>query len=579
MSIIRELGKKIDGIILELGYEVANSLTVSNRPDLGDYQINAPMMLAKKYHKAPQVIADEIINSIKDLEEFKEVSVAGPGFINIKLSDSFLQKSMTDILNNFDSNIDKVAKKHIFMDYGGANIAKTLHVGHLRPADIGEGVKRVCERLGCEVTADVHFGDIGKQSGVVISEIKRRYPSLPYFDENYNGDYSEVDFKITPDELGEIYPAGNIAAKESEERMQEVIDIEEELENGKNKGYVALWDKVKEVSIEDIKELYKKLNTTFDLFEGETDSLEFIPKVLEKLEKENILIDSEGAKIVEVKRDDDNAPMPPLVVVKSNGATVYGTRDLATIYSRIKRFDIDEIWYFTDNRQSLYFEQVFRAAYLGKLLPENIKLSWFGIGAMTDKDGSPFKTRDGGVMSLKELIEVVKKEAKSRLNKDLVKENEEEISEQIAIATLKYADYLPFRSKDFAFDPEKFSDLDGKTAPYIMYSTVRMNSLLNKAEESNSITKLTEGADREVMLLVLEYPNVLLRAYEDKSLSELAEYIYKLTSTYNRFYNDNHILTCEDIELKTSWIGLTKLIYNLNLDILNILGIELPEKM
>lgn len=584
MSIIKTLEQEVKEKVASAGYELENFVfTPSARPDLGDYQINEAMTLAKKYKESPYAIAEKIVPRLAELEVFSNISIAGPGFINLTLTDEFLISSMNKIIKDFNNNIDCMESKKIMMDYGGANIAKTLHVGHLRSANIGEAVKRLARLLGMEVISDVHFGDIGRQSGMVISELKERYPDLPYFDENYEGDYEQVDFTITPEELGEIYPLASTKAKEEEEKLAEVVEITKQLEEG-HKGYQALWNKIKEVSIADITNIYRKLNTNFDLLEGESDCYSYIPDTLEHLEKSGLLEESEGAKVISVKKEEDNSPMPPLVVVKSNGATLYATRELATLYSRMKRFAPDELWYFADNRQALYFEQVFRAAKLTGLVKEETKLEFCGFGTMTGSDGKPFKTRDGGVMTLTGLIEAVKKETLKRTNREMVsEENIEKTAEDIAIAALKYADFLPYRTKDYVFDPIKFTDLEGKTGPYLLYSTIRMKSLLEKAKEKNidatEISKIKGTSDRLLALTILKLPVVLVKSLETKSLNEIAEYIYKLTSIYNTFYAENKILTEENKNLQESWLILTKLVYQTNMVLLDTLGIKVPEKM
>ena len=579
MSYIKTIEKDIIKYINDCGYKVDTvDLTVSNRPDLGDYQLNDSMKLAKEYHKNPREIAEEIKSKLESDKRFNNVNIAGPGFINITISDDALIEFMNEIKEDPKSNIDKLEKSLIFIDYGGANIAKTLHVGHLRPANIGEALKRLAAALGKDTIGDVHFGDIGRQSGMVISEIKRLHPELKFFDENYEGEYE--DFTITAEELGEIYPRASLAAKESEERMEEVRQITAELEDGR-RGYVALWDIIKKTSIEDIKKIYKQLNTTFDLWEGETDCYPYIPKTMEIMESTGLIYESEGAKVIDVDKPEDNKPMPPLVVIKSNGATLYATRDLATIYSRMQRFNPDEIWYVTDFRQSLYFEQVFRASYKTHLVNENTKLQHFGLGTMNGPDGKPFKTRDGGVMDLKGLIDDVVKEAESRLNENITDEKErKEISTQVGLSALKYADFLSFRGTDYIFDPKKFSDLNGKTGPYLLYSTIRMKSLLEKAGEyNNQYIKINSDTDKDIIKCLLNLPEIINKCYEIKSLNDIADYLYKLTSLYNKFYSENRVLTEEDKDLKDSWLTLTDIVKKTNEMLLDILGITIPNKM
>ncbi len=579
MSYIKTIEKDIIKYINDCGYKVDTvDLTVSNRPDLGDYQLNDSMKLAKEYHKNPREIAEEIKSKLESDKRFTNVNIAGPGFINITISDDALIEFMNEIKEDPKSNIDKLEKSLIFIDYGGANIAKTLHVGHLRPANIGEALKRLAAALGKDTIGDVHFGDIGRQSGMVISEIKRLHPELKFFDENYEGEYE--DFTITAEELGEIYPRASLAAKESEERMEEVRQITAELEDGR-RGYVALWDIIKKTSIEDIKKIYKQLNTTFDLWEGETDCYPYIPKTMEIMESTGLIYESEGAKVIDVDKPEDNKPMPPLVVIKSNGATLYATRDLATIYSRMQRFSPDEIWYVTDFRQSLYFEQVFRASYKTHLVNENTKLQHFGLGTMNGPDGKPFKTRDGGVMDLKGLIDDVVKEAESRLNENITDEKErKEISTQVGLSALKYADFLSFRGTDYIFDPKKFSDLNGKTGPYLLYSTIRMKSLLEKAGKyNNQYIKINSDTDKDIIKCLLNLPEIINKCYEIKSLNDIADYLYKLTSLYNKFYSENRVLTEEDKDLKDSWLTLTNIVKKTNEMLLDILGITIPNKM
>jgi len=577
--------KKIELIIKEslknIGYDVDRVLLVpSSKKELGEYQVNNSFQLAKEYHENPIEIANKIKEELEKNPNFTNVNVAG-GFVNISFSDSFYLENMNNILEDINNNIDKEDKKKIFMDYGGANIAKTLHVGHLRPADIGEAVKRLAETLGYETISDVHFGDIGRQSGMVIYELRERFPELNYFKEDYDGNGEELP--ITEKDLEEIYPIATTKAKESEEVMDEVHRICVELENG-NKAYNDLWNKIKELSIKDIKGIYDLLNTTFDLYEGEIECYPYIPKLIEILKEKKLLYESEGAMVVDVKEETDTEPMPPLVILKGNGGTVYQTRDLATILSRMERFNPDELWYFTDNRQELYFKQVFRVAKKAGIVNPDTELKFFGFGSMNGPDGKPFKTRDGGVMSLHELIRMVKEITASKISVDLVKEeNREKTSEEIAIAALKYADLLPDRSKDFIFDTSKFADLDGKTGPYILYSTVRINSLLEKANVNASDLRFKtisrDEAFKETIKTILEMPTVLTKALQDKSLNGITDYLYRLTSTYNRFYANNHILTLEDVDLKETYLALSKLVYNTNKLLLDILAIDLPDKM
>lgn len=581
MSIIKKLEEEICEKINKLGYHLDQvTLNTSSRKEFGEYQINDAMNLGKELKKNPREIAEEIVACLKKDSRLINLNIAGPGFINLSLSEDFYIEAINEMIDNIENNIDKIESKKIMMDYGGANIAKTLHVGHLRSANIGEALKRLTKLLGNEVISDVHFGDIGRQSGMVIYELKERYPNLNYFDENHTGEYDELP--ITEKDLQEIYPTASQKAKENESIMNEVHEITKKIEEN-DPAYTTLWNKIKDLSIKDIKGIYKRLNTTFDLWEGETDCYPYIPKVIEILKEKNLIYESEGAMVVDTIEETDKEPMPPLVVLKGNGGTVYQTRELATILSREERFSPDEIWYFTDNRQELYFKQVFRVAKKSGIALDKTELKFFGFGTMNGTDGKPFKTRSGGVMNLVDLIEMVKDETRKRMNIEMVGEdNLEEVAEIVAIAALKYADFLPYRSKDYIFDVNKFVDLEGKTGPYLLYSTVRMKSLLNKAnykvtkEEEKSLSNET---DKEVIQVLLKLPVVLKKAYEEKSLNEIAEYLYKLTSTYNKFYSENHILTCENTALKNAWLSLTQIVYDTNTLLLNTLGIDIPEKM
>ena len=554
-------------------------LLTSSKKELGDYQINDAMKLAKVMHKSPRDIAEELVKCLEETGYFKNINIAGAGFINLSFKDELLTKYVEKVIKSSTKDVEKLDSDRIIIDYGGANIAKTLHVGHLRSANIGEALKRLARHLGKEVISDVHFGDIGRQSGMVIYELKERYPNLNYFSGKEEITWDELP--ITGEDLEEIYPTASIKAKENEEIMDEVREITADLESGKNKGYVALWDKIKEISTKDIKSIYKELNADFDLWEGESDSYPYIKETIDIMEKSGYLIESEGAKIVEVIEDDDKAPMPPLVVIKSNGATLYATRELATITSRMKRFNPKEIWYITDMRQELYFNQVFRASYKTNLVPKDTVLEFYGFGTMNGTDGKPFKTRDGNAATLKSLIKSVKEEILTHMNKDT--DNKEEIAEKITIAAIKYADFLPNRTTDYIFEPSKFIDVEGKTGPYILYNTIRMKSILNKAKDmgidyNNYYNKPTD-TEKEIILLLMEKNNILHKAYNNKDLSSIADYLYNLTSLYSRFYEENHILTESDEKIKESWLTLTKLVKETNEELLAILAIEVPEKM
>ena len=489
---------------------------------------------------------------------------------------------MNSIKDDIHNNIDKINNKTIVLDYGGPNVAKALHVGHLRSANIGEALKRLLRLLGCNVISDVHLGDYGRPLGLVLLEIKKRYPDLEFFNENYEGNYGELDLPITNADLEEIYPSASIKAKEDEKYLEEAREITFKIQNHE-KGYYELWQKVVEISKKDIKTVYDLLGISFDIWKGESDAAEFIDEVVKTFNDKNLITVSDGAQIVEVKRDDDNSPMPPLILVKSNDSYSYETTDLATIYDRMQDINPNEIWYLTDERQALHFEQVFRAAKLAGIVSEDTLLEHIPFGTMNGKDGKPFKTRDGGIMTLKGLIDLVISEAKKRINPDIDSNMQEEIATKIGISSLKYADLLPYRRTDYIFDTDKFALLEGKTGAYLLYSNIRIKSLLNKAKREeidySKISKISSSSDRKIMLTLLELPKILKKSYEARSLNDICDYIYNLTALYNNFYSENRIITCEDKDLRESWLVLSNVVYQVTLLLLDILGMQVPEKM
>ncbi len=582
MSLFSELKKDLKNIVKNAGYdEETIALETSNRKDLGEYQLNDAMQLVRKYHTNPREIATNIVKELEKDERFTNINIAGPGFINFTLSDDYKKQIVNEVNKDIFSNIDKREKKTIILDYGGANVAKALHVGHLRSANLGEALKRLGKLIGYNVIGDAHLGDYGRPLGLVVLEIKKMYPNLAYFDENYTGDYQEIELPISNKDLERIYPLASTKSKEDEEYLEEAREVTRKIQSHE-RGYYDLWKKVVEISKKDIKNVYNSLNVDFDLWYGESDAMEYFPE-LEKIYREkNILVESNGAEIVEVSEETDKAEIPPLLFIKSNGTISYETTDLATLLQRRKEYDPDEVWYVVDGRQELHFEQVFRATRKAELVRPDTKLEFIGFGTMNGQDGKPFKTRDGGVMTLKSLIDLIHNETRKKITNESISEDEKEkISETVAIAALKYADFLPFRATDYVFEPEKFADLEGKTGPYLLYSTIRMKSLLNKASglKYEKVHKFKGKTEGELALTILNLPNIIEKAIDTKSMNEITEYLYNITSLYNKFYSENKVLTEEDTELKESWLVLTKVVYNINTLLLNTLGIEVPEKM
>ena len=471
---------------------------------------------------------------------------------------------------------------------GGANVAKPLHVGHLRSAIIGEGLKRLAKELGHDVIGDVHLGDWGRPLGIVISEIKRRNPGLVYFDENYTGEYPS-ESPVTMDDLNEIYPTASAAAKEDEERMREAREATAILQNEDrpgHRGYYALWQHIINESIKDLKQSYDKLGVNFELWRGESDCIKSIPEMMDIFAKKNLLRQSNGATVMDVDEPTDSSPVPPLILKTQSDSVGYQTTELATIYERVKEFEPDEIWYVVDGRQEMHFKQVFRGAYKSGIVPEDMKLRFIGFGTMNGKDGKPFKTRDGGVMKLSDLLELVQKSSEKRLEESGVQFSEEEKKDsayKIADATIKYADALSNRETDYIFDIDKFVETQGKTGPYILYSAVRINSLLKKALEQGiepgKIQEPSKNEERMLMLTISRLPDIVDTAFENKSLTEIANYLYELNSAYNSFYNTTKVIGEQDKDKQKSWIQLSSMVGKINKKLLDTMAIEEPERM
>ena len=568
----------------ELGYDKsAGKVNVSNRPDLCQYQCNGALACAKKYKKAPNAIAQEVVEKLKENEIFSKLEIAGPGFINITLNDEFLvdyvNKMNTD--ERFGTSQATEIKK-IIVDYGGANVAKPLHIGHLRSAIIGESIKRIAKYLGHDVIGDVHLGDWGLQMGMVISEVERRNPSLPYFDESFEGEYPE-EAPFTIDELEDIYPYASKLAKSYEAVMEAAKKATVELQQGR-RGYVALWKHILNVSVNDLKKNYGALDVSFELWNGESDAQKFIPEMIESLKEKGFAKESEGALVFDVSEETDKSPVPPLLLLKSDGASLYGTTDLATVVERVRDLKADEIIYLADKRQGLHYEQFFRAAKKSGIANENTVLDFIGFGTMNGKDGKPFKTREGGVMRLADLINLIKEAGKEKLkdNKNIAEEDVEEISSKVGLAALKYGDLSNQASKDYIFDIERFASFEGNTGPYILYTIVRIKSILNRAnmtDMNKAILVPQSETERNLMLQLIKFNEVIELSFRDRAPHKICEYIYELSNNFNRFYNDTRIVSEEDESKKASWLVLINLVKNVLEQCLDLLGMESVERM
>lgn len=558
-------------------------VTISNRPDLCQYQCNGSMPAAKEYKKAPIMIANDIVSFLSNNSMFSKVEAVNPGFININLSNDFIAEYVNEMKMDSRFGCDKATEQlKIVIDYGGPNVAKPLHVGHLRSAVIGESIKRINKFMGHDVTGDVHLGDWGLQMGLIITELKKRQPDLIYFDESYEGEYpTEAPFTIT--ELEDIYPTANAYAKEHPEFKEEAKNATF-LMQSQNRGYIALWKHILNVSINDLKKNYQKLSVSFEKWGKESDAQQYIPDMVEYMKKEGYAYISEGALVVDVKEDTDTKEVPPCMILKSDGATLYNTTDLATIVERKKDFNPDKIIYVADKRQSLYFEQVFRCAKKTKIIGENTNLSFLGFGTMNGKDGKPFKTRDGGVMRLEHLLKEINEAVFNKVisNRDIDEASAHEIADKVSIAAIKYGDLSNQSSKDYIFDVDRFIAFEGNTGPYILYTIVRIKSILAKlgiTSSDSTILPANSESEKDLMLALTKFNEVIVNACAENAPHKICQYIYELSDSFNKFYHDNKIIAQEDIAIKNSWCSLLILTKNILETCIDMLGFEAPDRM
>ena len=556
---------------------------LSNRPDLCEYQCNGAMAGAKLYKKAPIMIANDVAEKLADSKVFSEVVAVAPGFLNLKVSEAFLLTYLQGMEANEKFGLEKPEHpKKIIIDYGGPNVAKPLHVGHLRSAVIGESVKRISRYVGHEVIGDVHLGDWGLQMGLVITGLQERQPDLVYFDENYTGEYPE-EAPFTISELEEIYPAASARSKEDPEYKAKAMEATFKLQSGV-RGYRALWKHIINVSVNDLKKNYSKLNVEFDLWKGESDVHDIIPEMVAYMKDNGYAHLSEGALVVDVKEDTDTKEIPPCMILKSDGASLYNTTDLATIMERMKLYHPDELIYVVDKRQELYFEQVFRCARKTKLVEPETELKFLGFGTMNGKDGKPFKTRAGGVMRLETLIADVTDYVTSKIKENQTVSDEElpQTAKCIAMAALKYGDLSNLPTKDYVFDLDRFSSFEGNTGPYILYTIVRIKSILAKYGKPVSGAQLLppESAEQKQLMLVLSrMSDALWTAYRDSAPNAVCAYIYELATAANKFYHDVKILTEPDERRQASYAALIDLTRGVLETCIDLLGFSAPERM
>lgn len=586
-GIIDVLQEEVKQAFEKAGYDGKYAkVTISNRPDLCQYQCNGALAMAKEYHKAPIQMAEQIVELLKQSDTFAAIAAQAPGFINMTVSGEFLAAYINEMRTADKFGLEQPAKKEtIVIDYGGANVAKPLHVGHLRSAVIGESIKRTARYIGHKVVGDVHLGDWGLQIGLIITELKHRKPELVYFDNTYEGEYP-TEPPFTMSDLEEIYPYASGYSKEHEDYKEEAQEATAQLQAGR-RGYLALWKHIIDVSVTDLRKIYTKLNVDFDLWKKESDAQPYIPDMVQGMKDGGYAHIDDGALVVDVKEETDTKEIPPCMILKSNGATLYNTTDLATIVERRKLFDPTRIIYVVDKRQSLYFEQVFRCAKKTKIIGDDVDLIFVGFGTMNGKDGKPFKTRDGGVLRLEHLLADVTAQVSDKMaDRDMDDETRADVAAKVALAAIKYGDLSNQASKDYVFDLDRFTSFEGNTGPYIMYTIVRIKSLIAKVaqnaievDEQVSILPASDNSATDVMLSLSKWGEIVQAAYEEQAPHKICQFIYELSDAYNKFYHENKIVANEDAALRNSHICLSKLVVNVLETAVDLLGLEAPERM
>lgn len=584
-SIIDDLTGIVSRAFEDCGYDRdLGAVSVSDRLDLCQFQCNGAFAGAKQYKKAPFMIADEVVQKISKNEIFKSVEMVKPGFINITLKDEVLLKKVKEIAGDINLGIPQAEKSEtIVLDYGGPNVAKPLHIGHLRSAIIGESLKRIARAMGNKVISDVHLGDWGLQIGLVIAELSERNPDWVCFSSDFDPDKDKVN-PIDVDELNEIYPFASQKSKSDEAFKEKARAVTAELQSG-HKGYIAVWKEIMRVSVKDLKENYKRLYVDFDLWYGESNANEYVDELIEILNKKGLMYESDGAMVVDVEEETDKAPIPPVIVKKSDNSNIYATTDLATIIQREKDFSPDRIWYVVDKRQGLHLTQVFRCARKAGIVPDSIELAHLAIGTMNGKDGKPYKTRDGGVMRLSDLINTVVEAAYEKMSDENfdTKEEKRDAAQKVAIAAVKFGDLSNHIQKDYIFDIDKFLSFEGKTGTYLIYTVTRINSILRNMEVNNDGQVLFSGIysdiERELLLNIILSGEAFKHALSERAPSVICDNAYRLASLFSTFYHDNHIMGETDKNKQSGWISLCILVRKLLIRHLDVLGIKAVERM
>ncbi len=559
-------------------------VVVSARPDLAQFQCNGAMPAAKRAGRNPRDVAEGVLGAIADRSPFADLGLAGPGFINITLTDEYLASYIDGLDPRYGTRLQE--SKKTIVDYGGPNVAKELHVGHLRTAIIGESVKRVLRFLGHDVLGDVHLGDWGMPYGQLIAELEDRFPELPYFDETQTDGYPESS-PVAIEDLQIMYPEAAVRAKNDEEFAARARAAVVELQAGRP-GYRALWQHMRDVSIAAMEKVYDRLNVQFDLWYGESTINHRLQPMVKRLVEDGYAYESDGALVIEVMTDEDTKEIPPFLLLKSDGASLYTTWDLATIEDRVEDLGAEVVLYFVDVRQGLHFEQVYRAAYKTGIAPKEVVLEHPGNGTVNGPDGKPFRTRDGGLLTLRELIDMVVARAGERIEENALAtefdaEEKAQIAEMVGLAALKYGDLQNHRSSNYVFDVDRFTSFDGKTGPYLLYGAVRMKSILRETGSRSLTAGPIVAPDREqernLMLQLARFPEVVERTAEHRAPNHIAEYAYELVAEFSRFYEACHILNEEDPARQASWIGLVETTLAELTALLDLLGIDVPERM
>ena len=586
-TILDWIGEEIGAAFEKAGYDASyGKVKLSDRPDLCEFQCNGAMAAAKEYHKAPFMIGDDVAEQLADSTMFESAECVKPGFLNLKLAPAFLKQYLDQMRaqENFGCEKEKNPSV-IIVDYGGPNVAKPLHVGHLRAAVIGESIKRICKYMGNETIGDVHLGDWGLQMGLIITELKERKPDLPYFDSDYTGEYpAEAPFTIG--ELEEIYPTASKKSKEDDAFKAEAMEATKQLQTGR-RGYQALLSHILNVSVTDLKRNYDRLNVSFELWKGESDAQPYIPDMVEKMKADGFAYVSDGALVVDVKEESDTREIPPCMILKSDGASLYNTTDLATLVWRMQDYHPAHVIYVVDKRQELYFTQVFRCAKKTGIVDPDTKLTFIGFGTMNGKDGKPFKTREGGVMRLETLLTDIETKMFEKISDNATMEPEEakDTAAIVALSAVKYGDLSNQASKDYIFDVDRFTSFEGNTGPYILYTIVRMKSILKKYEQmggdvsSVSLNEPQGESEKALMLTIVNFAEAMQTAYAELAPHKICSYVYDLADAFNHFYHETRILTEENEQIRQGYIALLSLTKDLLETCIDLLGFSAPEHM